>query len=92
MAARQRADLRRAVADIACEFEIASIEVWLSAPTPSSDSRMLTAVSLRFAWFRGASEEMYRVVTYMPIRRQRSCSAACARHQISMGESVVCCR
>ncbi len=27
VAARQRADLRRAVADIACEFEIASIEV-----------------------------------------------------------------
>ena len=30
MAARQRADLRRAVADIACEFEIASNEVRLT--------------------------------------------------------------
>ena len=29
LAARQRADLRRAVADIACEFEIAANEVRL---------------------------------------------------------------
>jgi len=36
VAARQRADLRRAVADIACEFEIASIEVRLGARTPDS--------------------------------------------------------